>query len=124
MIHVPKQGSRLKGRRGGQATNMERKIRLRTMDGPRGRERADDRLNRVPKGGAESLNRRVRQGNTRGQVMYQKPIRAKNQMGKARDAILWRKQDHNRPMMQLVSMAKAQRFEARRTVCLERDDWR
>ena len=88
MIHVPKQGPRPEGRRGSQATNMESQIRFCTVDGPRGRKRANDCLNRVPEGGAESLHRRVRQGNARGQVMYQKPIRAKNQVGKARDAVL------------------------------------
>ena len=121
MIQVTKQGPCPEGRRGGQATNVEGKIRFSTMYGPRGREGADDRLYGIPEGGAESHDRRMRQGNAWGQMMYQKPVRAKNQVGKARDAVLRGKQNHDRPMMHLVTMAKAQRFEARRPTRPEGD---
>ena len=44
MISLPKEGPSPQGRRGGHSPNVERKVRLRTMHGSRGRERASDRL--------------------------------------------------------------------------------
>ena len=47
--------------------------------------------------------------------MDQDPVRAKHQMSKSRDLVPRGEQNHERPMMQLVPMAKAKRLEVRQT---------
>ena len=92
------------------------------MDGAGRRQRANNRLDGVPKEGG--IRRRVRQRDARGQVVDQDSVRAENQMSEGRDAVLRGEQDNDRPMVKLVSMAEAQRLKARRAVGRERDRWR
>ena len=111
MIHLPKQRARVEGRRGRQTPHVQRQVRFSAMNRSRRRECSKDRLYRITELWAESSHRGVREGNTRGDVVNEKTIRAKDEMRETHHLPPGRKQDRDGPMVKLIAMPKPKGLE-------------
>ena len=90
---------------------MQRQVRLSAVDRPRRGERTQDRPHRVAELRAESRHRRVREWDTRNDMVNDEPIRAKHQVGKSHHQSMGREQNCHGPVVQLVTVPESEGLE-------------
>ena len=83
---------------------MQRQVRLSAVDRPRGGERTQDRPHRIAELRAEGRHRRVRERNTRGNMMDDEPVRSQHQVGKTHHPPVGREQNCHGPVVELIAV--------------------